>query len=372
MTNIGFTQRLLLAALCIHCGGAGPSKPSVPAEELACDSSTGRDCSETIRIASDTNWHPDPDGDGIPSSEDHCPNIYDLDQGDADGDGIGDFCDEDYVSLAKGGPIVDLRAQHVTPYGGWFGFTSPKTTRYGQDYVIAWSTKPGDVRSGKAIRRLSNTSKKTFRVFAYAGHSIVQPQIVTEMAPKTKYYVSVAPLNDYDKPSEPTSNIAEIWTAEAPDLALSTKSPRVIASGAQLATLRKRHQSGDRSWKKWVGVMGGSVLDAASSGSEHDFGECLSAALLYHGTKSKKYRRAALTLITSMRNFWVANELENNQLRWLLDRAGRSVAAGHARWHMDNLFPADDYGGTWAVLLFAHDGIAARGDNRGLATSFYD
>ncbi len=37
--------------------------------------------------------NPDPDGDGVPTSEDNCPGVYNPDQADADGDGLGDLCD---------------------------------------------------------------------------------------------------------------------------------------------------------------------------------------------------------------------------------------------------------------------------------------
>jgi hypothetical protein len=37
--------------------------------------------------------NPDPDGDGVQTSEDNCPYVYNPDQADADGDGLGDACD---------------------------------------------------------------------------------------------------------------------------------------------------------------------------------------------------------------------------------------------------------------------------------------
>lgn len=36
----------------------------------------------------------DQDGDGVPDAEDNCPDVINLDQVDADGDGLGDACDE--------------------------------------------------------------------------------------------------------------------------------------------------------------------------------------------------------------------------------------------------------------------------------------
>ncbi len=518
-------------------------------------------------LTSNTHWHPDPDGDGIPSTTDLCPNVYDVQQEDSDGDSVGNLCDPDFVTLTKGGSVVDLRAEHVTPYGGWFGFTSPDTTRWGQDYVIAWSEKRADLRSAKSIASLPKSNTSGFRVFAYAGHKIAKPQIITAMMPKTMYYVAVSVLGDNDKPSKRISNIVAIKTHEAVSLRLQGAGPRIWATPAQLGALKNRNKNSDRSWKKWAAVMGPSVLDAARSGTEHDFGECLSAALLYHGTGSAKYKNAALSLIQSMVGYWNSHDLRNNQLRWadsnlaicadlmwpalsctqkntivaayleddekasiermvdtdeyasitrtwvvdglvgcgaqgvseplsaracalldrgmrafygvqlvkarrnsgffaqaggnlpdgigyglgssgywlqtlhalgnvggqvdvyapwvwhnlqamqiqaltprrlglatfgdldsydnfgvepnshpllaygggliamhmgLLERAGESQKASHARWHLDNLFPDDAYGGNWAMLLFAHDGIVPRNDNAGVATSFYD
>ena len=37
----------------------------------------------------------DPDGDGLPTVDDNCPDDYNPDQLDTDGDGAGDVCDSD-------------------------------------------------------------------------------------------------------------------------------------------------------------------------------------------------------------------------------------------------------------------------------------
>ena len=568
MQPTGFPLRILVVtvtALALHCGGAGPTQGPQVEDQVRCSGSD--DCAKTAQTATSSNWHPDPDGDGIPSATDHCPDIYDVDQGDADGDGVGDYCDPDFTTLVQGGPVVDLRAEHVTPYGGWFGFTSTKTTRYGQDYLMAWSDKRADLATGKAMGALPGSHKFVFRVFAYARQPLAQPLIITSMDPKKKYYVAVTPLDDNDRPTNKIGNIAEITTAADVTLAVPGPGPRVWLTPEQRKVLRDREKNGDRSWKKWASIMGPSVLDAARSGSQYDFGKCLSAALLFQGTDSAKYKSAALTIIESMRAFWQSNELKNNQLRWadsnlaicaglmwdelsdkqraaivaayleddeaanierkvdtdefasiartwiidglvgcnapglsaplsaracalldrgkrafygvqlvkarrnhgffaqsggnlpdgngyglgtssywlqtlyalgnvggevdayvpwvwhnlqamqiqaltpkrrglasfgdldsydnfsvepnslpippyngglvamhmgLLERAGQLEQASHARWHLDNLYPDDDFGGTWAMLLFAHDGLKARGNQDGVPTSFLD
>ncbi len=46
----------------------------------------------------------DSDGDGHPNAEDNCPKVSNVDQADADGDNVGDACDECADSI-PGGPV---------------------------------------------------------------------------------------------------------------------------------------------------------------------------------------------------------------------------------------------------------------------------
>lgn len=49
----------------------------------------------------------DSDGDGVPDSEDNCPNTYNPDQADSDGDGVGDACDTGVDSDGDGVPDTE-------------------------------------------------------------------------------------------------------------------------------------------------------------------------------------------------------------------------------------------------------------------------
>ncbi len=262
-----------------------------------------------------SNWHPDPDGDGVSNDSDLCPNIYDVEQGDADGDGVGDFCDPDFAAPVEGGPVTDLRAEHVTPYGAWFTMTSPQTTEYGKDFVLAWSTSRDAVANGSGVAALGQESTKGFRSFAYFGHRILRPEIITSMEPGTSYFVSVTALDDNDQPVSEASNVIEIKTADAPSLTSAGSHPRAFATSSQIDAMKSRQSAGDARWTKWVGLMGDAVLSADPSDSE-EYELCLSAALLFHGTGEQRYKDAALALIDGMRSYWESTELDGNQLRW--------------------------------------------------------
>ena len=92
-------------------GKPGPTGP----QKAGCANLVDGKCVPLKTEGLGSDWHPDPDGDGVPSKTDKCPYIYDPKQRDRDSDGTGDYCDDDFVSRPKRGEVVDLRAEHVTP-----------------------------------------------------------------------------------------------------------------------------------------------------------------------------------------------------------------------------------------------------------------
>ncbi|MBL4633439.1 MAG: hypothetical protein JKY56_06190 [Kofleriaceae bacterium] len=263
-----------------------------------------------------SNWHPDADGDGVVGDSDVCPHIYDPAQSDSDGDGVGDFCDPDFAPPIEGDVVTDLRAEHVTPYGGWFTMRSPQTTQYGKDFFLAWSTSRDDVASGGSVTSLGNDQKREFRNFTYFGNKLLRPEIVTSMEPDTTYYVSVTAIDDNDQLIDQVSNVVEIHTARAPNLSGLAGHPRTMASQEQLDAMRARNDSGDARFSKWKGIMGSAALDAAGNADSEEFELCISAALLFHATGEQRYKDAAGAFIDDMRSYWSSSSLGGNQLRW--------------------------------------------------------
>lgn len=263
-----------------------------------------------------SDWHPDPDGDGVTSDSDLCRHIYDPQQGDADSDGIGDYCDPDFAVVVEDGPVVDLRAAHVTPYGAWVQLTSPETSMYGRDYVLAWSQVRADHETAAGVQALPEENKSIFRVFAYYGKLAERPQIITAMEPETTYFLSVRPLNDSDQPANKDGNIIEITTASAPTIRPAGTHPRAWATAEQLQDMKDRHAAGDAAWTRWAAIVGDEALDSINASADYEFHACIGGALMFHATGEDQYRETALAMINTMLAYWRDNELQANILRW--------------------------------------------------------
>ena len=100
----------------VACLGSGPPTcvPGTPSPEI-CDG-IDNDCNGAI---DDLDSQVDPDGDGIASACDNCPNVANVDQSDIDADHQGDACD-----LNDGLILVDVPDQFSVSWQGETAFTT--------------------------------------------------------------------------------------------------------------------------------------------------------------------------------------------------------------------------------------------------------
>jgi hypothetical protein len=99
---------------------------------------------------------PDRDHDGIPDFRDNCPDVYNPDQKDSDGNGIGDACDTAWQEFIKKNPPPPPKP--VPPsfaaykYIGTFGpVSNPIATFNGNGEII--NLRVGDTIDGKFVLR---------------------------------------------------------------------------------------------------------------------------------------------------------------------------------------------------------------------------
>ncbi len=263
-----------------------------------------------------SNWHFDSDGDGIATSGDICPWTYDPQQGDLDGDGLGNACDPDYAPPTQGGAVTDLHAEHVTPFGGWFSFTSPHNAEWGWDGVLAWSTNAADLSSVSGIESLRAQQQSIdFEVTAYFGTPLAFSVRVTAMDPSLTYFVAMTKEN-WDGLDSQISNIIQIQTHAAPAVNLSSTYPRAFANSAVIGQWQQRHNSGDPDWQAWESIVAGDI-DEAVAGSEWEAWRfCLPAGTLYAVTGDSNYLAAGQSLFQEVLSHWQGQNLSDNQFRW--------------------------------------------------------
>lgn len=246
-----------------------------------------------------SDWHPDPDGDGVLSSRDLCPQFYDPAQQDSDSDGVGDVCDPD--STAASDERIALRVEHITPYGAWFSFTSPRSGNPRWRAGVAWSRKPDALTTVAGVTdAVKNGAVQTFSVFANSGYEH-EPVIVTAMEPGTEYYVAGF-QRDYQDQVLDVGPVVKLTTQPEPKLNLSQPHPRILLTAGDIETLRARRKRGDKAWRKLSGRLGELAINAVTPGQRvfrsHSY--CSTAALLYLVTQKMKYRKAAAELLARL------------------------------------------------------------------------
>jgi hypothetical protein len=91
--------------------------------------------SDTIVLTGDS------DGDCIAASSDNCPAVYNPDQADSDGDGIGDACEPTTTTTTLAATVIELVAFDAIPKAG--------------KVILNWSTESEIYNAGYNIYRAS-------------------------------------------------------------------------------------------------------------------------------------------------------------------------------------------------------------------------
>ncbi len=261
-----------------------------------------------VLAALGSGWHRDPDGDGIASSGDRCPNVYDPEQSDGDGDGVGDACDEDAAPKDAG---LVIRVEHVTPYGGWLSLVATGEGRPSRLAGVAWSQEADALATSEGVASaLANGAAETFPVVA----NLQDPQgpiIVTSMEPGTAYYAA-AFYRNRDNQVLGVGPTVKLETQPEPSLKLSRPHPRISLSADDIAAFRARYADGDKVWGALEERMGELALRAARPGRRvyQPRSYCATAALLYQVTQKLAYRDAAAALLAR-----AIESFEKTQLR---------------------------------------------------------
>ena len=311
---LGFVSAVLVACCGDDGGSAGRAGSGGGGGSGGSSGSGGIGGFPPQQVGLGSDWHPDPDGDGITTDQDDCPYVYDPDQTDADGDGVGDACDLDFAPPAVGGPVSDLRIENVSPYGAWLTFTSPQDSEWGLDFALVYSATPGELSTEQGFRAaLARGDGVTVEIDAPYGRAPLWPIILRTLEPDTQYEVA---LRRDDETLGPSSNIVTFRTHAAPPIQLTDTHPRVWLNEANIEVLRAREGAGESSWTVWKDLIGPEAIEAANDRDNERAGYCKSAAILYHATGDTQYRDAALALLSVLQEQW-SGVSDGNDYRWL-------------------------------------------------------
>ena len=265
-----------------------------------------------------SDWHPDPDGDAVPSNVDRCPWVYDPGQLDSDSDGLGDACDPDFAPPVAEGAISDLRVEHVTPVGAWFGFTSPHDTTWGWTAALAWSTDPDELTTLAGFQAAYDGGDATsVTVMAQYGEPAMRPVMVTGLAPDTTYYAAATRLA-WDGLVDLISPVVAFHTLTATSPSAPSSRPRLVTTAADIAQLRALRAAGDPDWSAWETVMRPRTHAAAlDPPSVYVAGQyCSTAAILHLVSDDPTDLSDATALLDVNIAIWEDNDLDANQYRW--------------------------------------------------------
>lgn len=263
-----------------------PSDATIPPPRRCPDTGVWPDGTPCDPIGSD--WWPDPEGDQ--AGPHHTP---------------------------SGSAITDLRAEHITPFGGWFTFTSPLTPYYSEDLVTCWSTNESDLDTAAGMSAAAGDRRcKVEDTFAAEGQPS-WPIILTNLEPDTTYYLRVRIDHNEEHPS--FSNVVSFRTSPDPRRAVTGAHPRVFATADQLAALRARYEAGDERVRYWVGLMEPRTrraIDPSDNGIDRT-PYSVNAALLWHITGETRWRDGAIYLLEDvLLEEYESGRVVSNAYRW--------------------------------------------------------
>lgn len=279
----------------------------------------GSSCIASVSLAStlSTNWHPDPDDDGIVTASDNCPNVYNpaQDAGACDGSRL----------PVSGGPITDLHAEHVTPYGAWIDFTSPHWGNWGWDAALVWSTNRADVETEEGIQNLISSEQwRNIDVQAGIGQPILQPIIFHDLEPSTTYHFT-ARRREWNGVLGPAGNIISVTTKAEPYTGPATSHPRAVSSPAHVAAVASRISSGDPRTTARVSELAGRALSNSTSITQYDRDYCVISGMLFKATGDTAHRDAAMRYIDEATEYYESITLYGNRYRWIQAVLGRCL-----------------------------------------------
>lgn len=217
--------------------------------------------------------------------------------------------------------LVGFRAEHITPYGGWFSFVQPWSSIYEDDFMVCWSTSSSALDTLAGLdAALADGRCQSQRSLTREGLR-VKPIIVTTMNPGTTYFVRAVymPTWPVNHAENPASDVVMFTTLPDPkaDLALGGH-PRLAVTQDQLAALQARYEANDPRVLYWLSMDEGTLPSAYSPTSSvylpHQFG--IAAALRWRLTGETTHRDGALALLGRLLDNYQSTILTGNQYRW--------------------------------------------------------
>lgn len=223
--------------------------------------------------------------------------------------------------VPAGTALQGFRAEHITPYGGWFTFTSPWSSMWNDDYAVCWSELElgletiADLDAALADNRCVRT-----QVLTREG-ILVKPVVVNDLEPSTTYYFRAVytPTWPALHASDPASDVVSFTTLPDPtqDLVLGAH-PRLAVTADKIQGLKDRYLANDARIDYWLGLDDSKLIRAYSpTGGVYlpeQFG--VLGALKWHLTDDVTHRDGALVLLGQLLDIYEGALLTGNQYRW--------------------------------------------------------